>query len=142
MKHLSKQLDAFDILYKNFFNADTFFAPVMDAKIGHPVDIYENKNGLHFEIACTGLTKEDVEINIDRDILRVFYNKPQDDRCCEVNECKYLHKGIAKRSFNLGYRVSSRFNIVKAEAKMADGLLKITIPFAEETELVTSISIK
>jgi len=142
MKHLSKQLDAFDILYKNFFNADTFFAPVMDAKIGHPVDIYENKNGLHFEIACTGLSKEDVEINIDRDILRVFYNKPQDDSCCEVNECKYLHKGIAKRSFNLGYRVSSRFNIVKAEAKMADGLLKITIPFAEETELVTSISIK
>jgi HSP20 family protein len=106
----------------------------MDAKIQHPVDIYENENGLHFEIACTGLTKKDIEINIESDVLRVAYSKPKDDECCEVNNCNYIHRGIAKRSFNLGYKIASKFSLANADAEMKDGLLKITIPFADEAK--------
>jgi HSP20 family protein len=123
--------DPFDVLFKNFFNNDSFFAPALETKISHPVDIYETQDGLHFEIACTGLSKEDVKINIEGDILRVTYEKDGDN---EIDVANYIHKGIARRSFNLGYKVSSRFDLQNADAQMNNGLLTISIPFAEQAK--------
>lgn len=134
MTYIKRGLDPFDILVRNFFNSEHNFAPVFEAKIQHPVDIYENEEGLHFEIACTGLTKKDIEISIEGDVLRVAYNKPKDEECCEVNNCSYLHRGIARRSFNLGYKIAPKFSLTEADAGMKDGLLKISVPFAEEAK--------
>jgi HSP20 family molecular chaperone IbpA len=129
-----RHISPFDLLFRDFFKSELDFQPAAEAKISHPVDIYENKNGLHFEIACTGLTKSDIEINIEGDILKISYNKSKDETCCEVDDCKYIHKGIAKRSFNLGYKVASKFKLSESSAEMKDGLLKISIPFAEEAK--------
>lgn len=134
MTFIQRGLDPFDILVRNFFNSELHFAPVNEAKIQHPVDIYENDEGLHFEIACTGLTKKDIEIGIEGDVLKIAYNKPKDEECCEVNNCSYIHRGIAKRSFNLGYKIASKFSLVNADAEMDNGLLKISIPFADEAK--------
>ena len=124
----------FDILVKNFFESSSPFTPAIEAKISHPVDIYENKEGLFFEIACTGLTKKQIDLSIEGDILKVSYAKEQDDKCCEINDCDYIHKGIARRSFNLGYKVASKFKLSDATAEMKNGLLKISVPFAEEAK--------
>ena len=124
----------FDILFRNFFDRESHFDILSDVKIPHPVDIYEDKNGLMFEIACTGLTKEDVEINIEHDILRVIYQRPVMDNLEDTVEKTYHAKGIARRSFNLGYKVASRFQLSKSNASMENGLLVITIPFAEEAK--------
>ena len=129
-----RHISPFDLLFRDFFKSELDFQPAIEAKIPHPVDIYENKNGLHFEIACTGLTKNDIEINIEGDILKISYNKPKDEACCEVDDCKYIHRGIAKRSFNLGYKVASKFNLSESSAEMKDGLLRISVPFAEESK--------
>ena len=129
-----KQLSPFDLLFRDFFKSELDFQPAIEAKISHPVDIFENKHGLHFDVACTGLSKEDIEINIEGDVLRISYNKPKDEACCETNECSYIHKGIAKRSFNLGYKIASKFDLSKAEAPMENGLLAIRIPFADEAK--------
>jgi HSP20 family protein len=129
-----RHISPFDLLFKDFFKSDLNFQPAIEAKITHPVDIYENKNGLHFEVACTSLTKEDIEINIEGDVLKISYNKPQDESCCETNDCNYIHKGIARRSFNLGYKITPKFNLTKASAEMKNGLLKILVPFADESK--------
>ena len=123
----------FDLLVKDFFKSELDFQPANQAKYSHPVDIYENPEGLYFEIACTGLTKKDIEIQIEGDILNIRYNKDNDEKCCEVNNCNYIHKGIARRSFSLGYKVANKFNLALALAEMENGLLKISIPFSEES---------
>ena len=51
-----RQLSPFDLLFKDFFKSDLNFQPATEAKIPHPVDVFETKNGLHFEVACTGLS--------------------------------------------------------------------------------------
>ena len=130
MTFIQRGVDPFDILVRNFFNSEHTFAPVFDAKIQHPVDILETEDGLHFEIACTGLTKKDIEINIEGDILRVSYNKDEDN----VPEGTWIHRGIARRSFNLGYKIAPKFSLANADAEMKDGLLKITIPYADEAK--------
>jgi HSP20 family protein len=124
----------FDLLFKDFFKSELDFQPAIQAKLSHPVDIYENKDGLHFEVACTGLTKEDIEINIEGDLLVIRYNKDNDEKCCDVNNCNYIHRGIARRSFSLGYKVATKFNLPESSAEMKNGLLKISVPFAEESK--------
>jgi HSP20 family molecular chaperone IbpA len=68
------------------------------------------------------------------DVLKISYNKSEDDKCCDIDDCNYLHKGIARRSFNLGYKIAPKFKLVAAEAEMKNGLLKISVPFAEEAK--------
>ena len=123
-------ISPFDILVRNFFNSDLNFAPVNEAKIQHPVDILETTEGLHFEIACTGLEKKDIEINIEGDVLRITYDKGED----YLPEGTWIHRGIARRSFNLGYKIASKFNLTDAAAEIENGLLKISIPFADEAK--------
>ena len=120
----------FDVLVRNFFNNDFGFSPAGEVKIGHPVDIYENKEGLHIEVACTGLSKDDVNIDIEGDILRISYDKNAEN----VDDKNYYSRGIAKRSFNLGYKIAQRFDLGIAEAKMENGLLTIHIPFTKESK--------
>lgn len=119
-----KTLTEFDILFRNLFDRESYFAPFRDTRIPHPVDIYETKEGLFFEVACTGLTKDDVEIDVDHDILRISYNKKQE----EQPDRTYQVRGIARRSFDLAYKVTSRFNLKDANASMENGLLVIEIP--------------
>ena len=127
----NQQMDAFDILFKNFFRNESFFEQVIDTRIGHPVDIYENENCLHFEVAGTGLTKEDIKILIEGDVLRISYNKNEGD----TSERKYYHRGISRKSFNLGYRIPlTKYDINEAEAEMENGLLKIRIPVVESAK--------
>jgi len=132
-----RNLSPFDLLFKDFFKSDLQFQPAAQAKHSHPVDIFETKHGLHFEVACTGLTKKDIELNIEGDILKISYEKPKTLPLVNDEEAQgrnYIHKGVAKRSFNLGYKISSKFDLTQAEAMMENGLLGIRIPFAETSK--------
>ena len=96
----------FDILVRNFFDTETPFHPLQSIKLKHPVDVYEDEYGLHLEVACTGLTKKDVNLDIEGDILRVSYTKSDEKH----GDREYHYSGIAKRSFNFGYKVNNKFN--------------------------------
>ena len=89
----------FDLLVKDFFKSELDFQPANQAKYSHPVDIYENPEGLYFEIACTGLTKKDIEIQIEGDILNIRYNKDNDEKCCEVKKMNKGHISGRRKKF-------------------------------------------
>jgi HSP20 family molecular chaperone IbpA len=122
-------LSPFDILIKDFFNSDTEFRPAQQTKLNHPVDIYEANDGLNIDIACVGLTKKDIEITVEGDILKVEYNKDK-----SKNDETYVHRNIAKRSFNLGWRISRRFDLSKLNAKLELGLLQLSAPLTEDNK--------
>ena len=122
-------LSPFDILIKDFFNQDTEFRPAHQTKINHPVDIYEANDGLNIDIACVGLTKKDIEITVEGDILKVEYNRDK-----SKHDENYVHRYIAKRSFNLGWRISRRFHLGKLDAKLENGLLHLFAPLTEDNK--------
>ena len=122
-------LSPFDILIKDFFNQDTEFRPAQQTKINHPVDIYEANDGLKIDIACVGLTKKDIEITVEGDILKVEYNRDK-----SKTDETYVHRNIAKRSFNLGWRISRRFDLSKLNAKLELGLLQLAAPLTEDNK--------
>ena len=129
MSTLFLERNPFDILVRNFFQEAGAYKPLAESKLPHPLDIYERDNGLGIDIACTGISKEDIEILIEGNIIRVNYDKPKED---DLDE--YIHRGVAKRSFNLGWKIDSKFNLSKATAEFKSGLLQIVIPFAKGSE--------
>ena len=127
----------FDILFRNFFNSEDQFAPALNSKQPHPLNIYYNDEGLHFEVACTGLTKEDLDISVEGDLLKISYTKPKED----LDFSGYIYHGLSKKSFDLRYKIAPKFDLSITEAEMLNGLLKIFIPLAEEAK-PKSIKIK
>jgi molecular chaperone IbpA len=121
----SWELDPFDLLWKNIFEDNTKFNTLVD-KINYPVDIYEEENGITFELAVVGLDKEDIQIQVQGENFRIKYDRPQAD------ERAHIYKGIARRSFDLSWKISTKFDLTKLEASMDRGLLKINIPLSEE----------
>jgi len=128
---LEKHFSPLDILVKNFFQEEEQFTTPNNRILNHPVDIYEDKEGLNFDIACTGLTKKQIELKVEDDVLRVSYTKKDDKK---EEDLHIYHSGIAKRSFNLGWKIARRFELPKIEASMKDGLLKLFIPLTPESK--------
>jgi HSP20 family molecular chaperone IbpA len=117
-------MDPLDIVWKNFFDGQSNFNSLQQ-KINYPVDIYETETGLRFELAVVGLNEEDLDILVETDILRITHDKKED----EVRS--YLQKGITRRSFDLAWKVASKFDLSKLEASMEKGLLIIDVPYSE-----------
>ena len=134
---LNRHLSPFDILVKNFFQSEEQFQTPNNKILNHPLDIYEDENGIYFDIACTGLNKKQIDVNVENDILKVSYKRES----TELVDKHVHYSGIAKRSFNLGWKIARRFDLAKIEASMKDGLLKLFIPLTPENK-PKSVSIK
>ena len=121
----------FDILFKDFFKSEEQFSPFNQIKVNHPVDIYEFNEGLNIDIACVGLSKKDINLSIEGDILKVEYKKPTiKANSSDKPAPEYIQRGISRR-FDLG----------KLEAKLEKGLLHLYAPLAEEAK-TKSVTIK
>jgi HSP20 family molecular chaperone IbpA len=127
-------MDPLDIVWKNFMNSNSNYNTIQE-KINYPVDIYETENGLCFELAVVGLDKEDLNIQVEGDTLRVTHDGKQDQ------ERIYIARGIARRSFDLAWKVAYKFDLSQLSAKMDKGLLIIDIPYSE-SKAPKKISIK
>lgn len=117
------ELDPFDLLWKDLFETNSNYANISQ-RITHPVDIYESENGILFEIAAVGLDKSDIEILVEGEQLRIKYDKPQ------LEERTALYKGIKRSSFDITWKISTKFDLSKLEASLDKGLLKLNIPVA------------
>lgn len=128
------ELDPFDLLWKDLFETAPHFSAITQ-KISHPVDIYETESGIRFEVAAVALDKQDISIVVDGDQLRITYEKPNRP------EESPIYRGIKRSSFNLTWKISTKFDLNKLEASLDKGLLIISIPTAEG-QAVKQIQIK
>ena len=134
MSTLPYEHTPFDILFRNFFKADEAFAPALNSKQPHPLNIFYDDKGLHFEIACTGLTKKDIKIDIERNEIKIHYLRTETE---EQLPDGYIYHGLSKKSFSLGYKISPKFDLTITEAKLENGLLGIFIPLAKDANKKT-----
>ena len=118
-----------DLLFRNFFDSTSAFQSFTETKPNYPVDIATTDTGLVIEIAAVGIDKKDINIETADNTLKVIYEKGQDD---SPKEFDYIHRGIARRAFNLGWKISPKCDITKISATMDKGLLSIFIPFTKE----------
>jgi len=79
-----------------------------------------NDNQYTISIAVAGFSDEELELEVKENILKVSGVKKTDDK-----ETKYLHRGIANRSFERSFQLADYVFVEGAEMK--DGLLNITL---------------
>jgi HSP20 family protein len=119
------ELDPFDLLWRDLFENNSRFSAITQ-KVTHPVDIYETETGIKFEVAAVGLDTKDIDIQIDGDQLRIKYDRQSHD-----DEETAIYRGIKKSSFDLSWKIATKFDLSKLSASLDKGLLTLDIPTAE-----------
>ena len=131
-----------DLLFRNFFDTNSMFQSYVEQKPNYPVDIYTLDNELCFDIACVGLDKKDIDILTEGNTLKVSYKKPSvESNPSDIEAEDYIHKGITRKSFDMGWKISAKYNLSGIVAGMKNGLLTIKIPVSKES-LPKSVIIK
>ena len=97
-----------DLLFKNLFDTESHFKSHADVKPNYPVDIATVDGGLVIEIAAVGINKDDIKIEISGNTIQVIYEKGGDD---SPTDFEYIHRGIARRSFNLVSSLHMNLNL-------------------------------
>ena len=126
--------EKFDLLWKSFFDINAVFKPIKEKVVSHPCDVQETDNGLRIEVAAIGLNNDSIEIIVDSETLRIAHRKTEDDTKKEKDEYRYLHRSIKKASFDIAWKISSKYDLTKLEASLDKGLLTLDIPFAKENK--------
>ena len=119
-------LDIYDIFFKNRLSGSEEYREPSNTK--YPIDIYTDDTGAYFEIPCSGIPKDDIKISVDNTHLNIKYERRPDEK---IKERKYLRKGIARRSFDLDYKFTNRFDLDKVKAKFDNGILTINVPYSK-----------
>ena len=82
-------------------------------------------NHIKLEIACTGLTKEDIEVSAEGNSIRI---KGTSKDVSDSKEWRLINGKLKRKSFEKVISLSGRLDYAKAEAEVVNGLLTITIP--------------
>ena len=124
---LGERLFSTDLLFKNFFDTNVDFGSFMDAKPDYPVDVFVQDDVLCFDIACVGIERDEIKVSVEGNTLKVTYKKPSvESNPSDVEAPQYLHRGIARRSFDMGWKVSPDYNLSDLDATLENGLLQIS----------------
>lgn len=123
------EFEPWDIMFKDLFNTNSFFLPVLDAKPSYPTDVYEDDKQVTIEVAAVGLEKDDISIEEQDGLLTVSYNKKEE---YNNDKCNCIQRGITRKAFNLSYKFSDKFDLENIDAQLDKGILKISVPKHEE----------
>ena len=119
------ELDPFDLLWRDLFDTQSHFSAITQ-KVTHPVDIFETEDGIRFEVAAVGIHEDDINVLVEDDQLRITYERPN-----YANQETPIYKGIKRSSFNITWKISTKFDLSKLEASLDKGLLTLSVPVAE-----------
>ena len=117
-----------------FDDFETAFAglmPVAAEGFTPAVDVYLDKDNVVVETPLAGVDPKDVEITIEHGVLTV---RGKMEHQSEVDEQHYYRREIRSCSFYRSVALPAPVQGEQAEATSHEGMLKITIPRAEQSK--------
>lgn len=98
-----------------------------------PVNIHESSNGYHVELNAAGLTKEAIQVNLEKGLLTISYEHKAEEAS---KEYQTLRKEFGFQSFKRSFRIDEKIEADGIQAKYENGILKLFLPKKEETQLI------
>ena len=118
---------------------DSFFSDKLISKVPS-VNISESDSAFEVELAVPGLKKEDLKINLEKDVLSVSAEKKTETT--DENK-KFSKREYNYTSFSRSFTLPESADQSNIEADYADGILKLTIAKKEEAKsLPREIAVK
>lgn len=111
---------------------DSQWLPMVPQRIMNPaLDVYEDKDNVIVETPLVGIDPTKVNIEIEDNILKI---SGQSSHKSEVDDKSYYRKEVRYGSFYRAVSLPKAVTGDKANASYKDGILKITVPKAEEAK--------
>ena len=96
------------------------------------VNIAETETEFHIELAVPGLSKDDLKISLDKNVLSVSAEKKTEN----VDQSKkYSKREYSYNSFVRSFTLPESADQAKIDAEYTDGVLKLNVAKKEEAKL-------
>lgn len=98
----------------------------------YPVDIREDDNNIYVDAELPGFRKDDVNITVDQGMLHISAERREESEKEQQGE-RHLQERRYRR-FARSFTLPSSVDESKAEAKLEEGVLHLTLPKSEEVK--------
>ena len=98
-----------------------------------PVNIQETEKAYEMQLVAPGIRKEEVRINVDKNILNISYDHKEESE--EQKDGKWLRSEYTTRSFKRSFTLNDKVDVANITAKYTDGVLNVTIAKKENAEV-------
>lgn len=124
-RDLVSMRDDMDRLFETFFGTqpqsmDDFWRPA--------IDIEENNGNLMVRAEIPGMTKEDIRVSVQEDLLTISGERKQEN---ETRDKTYHRIERCYGKFRRMIRLPAQVDADKVKASYKDGVLKVTLPKPE-----------
>lgn len=102
-------------------------------------NILEKNEFFELHLALPGVKKEDVKIDLEKNILSISSEKKSSDQ--GEAGMKYNRKEFAYGTFCRSFTLPETIDVDKIKADMADGILKVVLPKRQEAKISKEIKI-
>lgn len=138
---MKRNQDMFGGLLDSLFNDSPLFSSEVSRHYSVPaVNIKNNENSFEVEVAAPGLKKEDFNIEVEDNVMKLSVNKSLEN---EEKEENFTRKEFSYFNFQRSFTLPK--NVVdaeKVEANYKDGILSIVLPKQEQKEVVKKITVQ
>lgn len=126
----------FKELEKSFYNYPknegvNGFVPVVNTR--------EGENAYHIDVDLPGVKKDDISVDIDKNILTISGERKTKE---EIKEEDYYKVETSFGKFSRSFTIPENIDTENIEARSEDGVLEVIIPKMEATKTKKSITIK
>jgi HSP20 family protein len=120
--------EPFARLLETFFN-DTQGEEVSNRNWVPPVDIQETEEGYRLQAELPGLTKEDIDITLENNVLRLSGERKFER---DVKKESFHRVERTYGTFSRAFALPQQVNAEKVQAAFENGVLTVTVPKAEQ----------
>jgi HSP20 family protein len=106
-------------------------------------NILETKEGFELQMAVPGISKKDIKIDLEKNILNITSEKSTDKTTKENKDdvVKFTRREFSYGTFSRSFTLPDTINVDKIGAEVKDGILTVTLPKMEEVKVSKKISI-
>lgn len=118
----------FDTFFRNplsLMAAPILTSPLREEGINPSVDIFNDGDDLVLKAEVPGISREDLDISFDQNVLTISGEKKQESK---IEEKDYHRIERSYGSFSRSFKMPGDVNADEAKASFKDGLLEIRIP--------------
>lgn len=134
----------FDSLFDEFFShkfpiASKEFGDIFSKGAYPKVNVIDHSDHIEIEANVAGLTKEDVKVELEENVLTISGKKTSTSSTDEKETGRYLVRELKKTAFSRSFVLNDNINVESdISADFNNGILKINIP-KKEVERVSNI---
>jgi HSP20 family protein len=115
----------FPTFFSNYFNDEVLNS--LGSAYLPATNISENEKAFNIELSVPGFDKDDIKIEIEKDVLKISAQNEMKNEEKDENE-KVLRREFKKSSFTRSFTIPEDIDTDNISAVQKDGILQITLP--------------